>query len=794
MVRSLDRIAQVLWCLAGLVLVVLFLAQVSPAQAAGKETVVQKFDHLLTGFPLEGQHALLKCETCHVDGDLEGLPTDCAACHDNIISPGKPVNHLETPARCNSCHNAESWLAFSQVDHNELSAACVSCHNGSLTTGKDRRHINATDICNACHTTIAFTPAYLVDHEEVLGSCSSCHDGRIAPGKRARHVFTNRECDACHDTTGWSPAGLDRRDRRGVFDHSDIDDNCASCHNGERATGQPQQHLLTTNRCEACHTTSVWAPAVALDHNELVGSCANAGCHQQPVQHIATTQNCVACHATVDWLPVIAVDHMEVLGNCTSAGCHTLPVQHINSSLECAACHSTRFFIPVIQVDHNEVAGSCVSCHDANIAVGKSAQHIASSDVCDACHTTIRFQPVLVVDHDQVIGLCANCHNGVDARGKSLTHIPTTDDCGTCHTDFAWVPAAADHGPIIGNCIECHNGVNASGKGATHVTTTDVCEACHDKFPAAWVPVAPERVDHTQVRGICASCHDNVRASGKSSNHLPTSDACEACHQAAPVPWTPVAASAVDHAHTRGQCSDCHNNVRVPGKSANHIASTDVCDACHQTGPAPWQPVPAIAVDHNQVIGSCVSCHNNSPIPGKSAAHMATTENCEACHQPGPIPWTPVAAAAVNHDEVIGTCSGCHNNSPIPGAPLNHCPTLDECDACHSVASWLNPTQSCTVIAIDPVADPGGPYATSFAAGRWVDFIGNVAAGTNPNNLPVEYLWEFPDGTTSNLQNPRVQIFLGTGSYTVSLTVTLVAGTGNLVSLPATTQLTITMM
>jgi len=839
------------------------------------------FDHLATGFPLTGNHAVVDCESCHVGGVFEGLPKLCDSCHDGSFAVGKSSTHIPTVENCDVCHSPlgfESSASTTAMDHSVVGdQSCVSCHNGVTATGKSATHMPTTDQCEACHSVNTWTPVATVDHDEVVGPCMGCHNGTLATGKPADHVPTLEDCGACHTVSSWVI---------GIFDHEAVQGQpCYDCHNGITATGKGLTHINTSNLCEACHNTNVWMPVVTVDHSQVIGSCVS--CHNNLVvsgkvpNHINTTDNCQQCHNTTSFIPVITVDHDEVIGTCISChngvtaqgkglshinstdqcdACHaagTAPwspvvtvdhtqtigtceschngtiargkgpdhiltdqsceichdtlnwinavfdhstittqvcfdchngttatgkgVTHINSTDVCEACHTTTsVWIPVASadVDHAQVVGSCISCHDGTIASGKSANHINTTDACDACHPPgpTPWIPVVNadVDHAQVIGTCASCHNGVVASGKgpnhinttdacdachasgptpwtpvpqggvdhaevlgvcsschdnviatgkSPTHIPTTQECNDCHSTQQWIPAAVDHTPFVNNCISCHDGVSASGKGPNHIDTSDVCDACHEKFPALWTPVAANVVDHTQVNGTCISCHDGVVASGKSVNHINSTDACDACHQPGPTPWAPVNSSAVDHNQVVGTCISCHDGVIASGKSANHINSTDNCDACHQPGPAPWQPVANNAVDHNEVVGTCVSCHDGTIASGKSANHINTTDVCDACHLPGPTPWSPLAPGAVNHDEVLGVCSGCHDNVVATGKGPTHVVTTLECDNCHTVDAWI------------PALSGGAPDHSTFVSNCISCHDGVTASGKSANHI-----------------------------------------------------------
>lgn len=79
---------------------------------------------------------------------------------------------------------------------------------------------------------------------------------------------------------------------------------------------------------------------------------------------------------------------------------------------------------------------------------------------------------------------------------------------------------------------------------------------------------------------------------------------------------------------------------------------------------------------------------------------------------------------------------------------------------------------------VDPM--PGRPAA---------DFTSDATAGPTPlpiqftdasKGYPVSWLWDFGDGTTSNIQNPP-HIYQNTGSYTITLTVKNVRGEDRLI-------------
>lgn len=117
------------------------------------------FDHLTTGFRLEGAHRFAECETCHNDGSFAGTPTQCAECHAQV--------------------------------------------SRTRATWRPPTHLSTTDSCDSCHRPNAWSPVLRFDHLEVFGTCSSCHNNVIAPGQHPQHIVTTSECDSCHNTRMW---------------------------------------------------------------------------------------------------------------------------------------------------------------------------------------------------------------------------------------------------------------------------------------------------------------------------------------------------------------------------------------------------------------------------------------------------------------------------------------------------------------------------------------------------------------------------------------------------------------
>ncbi len=488
-----------------------------------------------------------------------------------------------------------------------------------LTTGFELMGAHLNVPCESCHVGAIFkgTPR----------DCSSCHSrgSRIsATVKPQNHVLSSDRCDACHTSVAWKPASH--------FDHQEVQGSCATCHNGVTATGKSFNHVASTMECEACHSVFGWKPVIRVDHTQVNGTCAT--CHDgkqatgKPGNHIATTDSCDNCHSTFQWKPA--------------------NVMHIGN------------------------ISNCVGCHNGTIATGKTLTHMQTSDQCAACHTVVVWKPSSKVDHTQVNGTCVSCHNGTTAKGKSTNHPTTDNTCENCHSTTAFKPANVSHNGITNNCVSCHNGKTATGKPAKHINTSDACQACHSVL--VWKPQVT--VDHTQVLGACASCHNGAIAMGRAANHIPAAADCGVCHLS--------------------------TVVFGPGTQMNHAGITSNCSACHEGGRT-WLGVnnmvtrPTKAQDPNHpVAGDCSQCHTSTTSfmvdvsGGKPVNHIPTSQACSVCHaDPGDY-----SIFKMNHVGITGNCAQCHGkglsfaNIVPKQPPANHIPTTTACETCHSPTNF----------------------------------------------------------------------------------------------------------
>ncbi len=193
-----------------------------------------EFDHNLAAFKLEGQHARVKCEQCHLNGVFAGTPQDCYSCH------AQDDDHNGQFGRdCAACHNPSNW-ENATFDH--------SRSNFPLTGA----HVNVA--CERCHTDGQF--------KGLSSACIACH------AEPAFHAgLFDTDCTACHSTVAWTPARFNGAHTFPLNHGGGA--SCATCHPSS----------LTTYTCYGCH-----------EHNETKIRSKHLK------EGISNFQDCVRCH------------------------------------------------------------------------------------------------------------------------------------------------------------------------------------------------------------------------------------------------------------------------------------------------------------------------------------------------------------------------------------------------------------------------------------------------------------------------------------------------------------------
>ncbi len=128
------------------------------------------FDHSIV-FVLDGAHASLECNACHIDHQFKGIGSDCVSCH------AEPEVHRgQFGADCAACHTTQAWTPAQLLEHT------FPLNHGSRTEVE----------CKVCHPSnyVAYT-------------CYGCHEHDPAQVQREHLEEGIRDfenCVECHPT------------------------------------------------------------------------------------------------------------------------------------------------------------------------------------------------------------------------------------------------------------------------------------------------------------------------------------------------------------------------------------------------------------------------------------------------------------------------------------------------------------------------------------------------------------------------------------------------------------------
>ena len=553
-----------------------------------------------------------------------------------------------------------------------------------LKTGFPLTGAHAQAKCETCHLNGVFkgTPK----------QCDSCHSPGSRTGatpKPQKHIATTDSCDRCHTTVVWAPVR---------FNHATVaPGSCATCHNNVMSTGKPSDHIKTVESCDKCHNTSIWTSAGFVHDASTVNNCSN--CHGGAGPGIGRSSG-----------------HIPLTG----------------TAKQCDGCHRSTSSFSSRVMDHSGLNGQCSTCHNGTIprVTTYSATHAGGTvnvAQCDTCHkSTTTWATTAKPNHSAYTAAtnCAQCH-GVSASGPSATKPLHTQFAGTncfsCHNTTAWSPASKwNHSQVTvaGNCATCHTGTGgfapADGKVANHVpNSSGSCDACHKAGYATWT--GGKFHSNVNVTTGCETCHNakpavlgpQATTVGTSALHTGVTTGCEKCHTSPSIPW---ASAGVNHTGITSGCekSGCHTgttNGMVVNTTFLHTKFGTNCFTCHGVKPTAWYP--ASKWNHASQTpgtGNCSTCHFGTgsgsypPADGMVSGHIGnpTNANCDTCHKAGYTAW---AGGKFHANVSVSTgCINCHNTTglygpptqkPITGAYASIHATVTNCESCHkSTTTW----------------------------------------------------------------------------------------------------------
>jgi hypothetical protein len=299
--------------------------------------------HARASLALEGAHAKLKCEECHVrlvdDGPrrFRATPDTCSACHADahqgffdLRAAGLP---LVAHGDCARCHGVQSFADVASFDHGQWTgfgiagahaqAECAVCHPAreqpderKRSFGTVQEHFGRFEGCNTCH--------------------ADAHAGQFDTARLPVRLDGRTGCARCHGESSFRalPFGFDHALWTGFAlagGHQSTD--CSSCHAPLR---QPTQEGRSWGRARG--------PA-----------CAD--CHPDPHAgqfQVEGRNDCTRCHAAAQ-PKFLAFDHERDA---------RFALGEAHAKLACSACHaSVAVETGVETVRYRPLPIECVDCH-----------------------------------------------------------------------------------------------------------------------------------------------------------------------------------------------------------------------------------------------------------------------------------------------------------------------------------------------------------------------------------------------------------------------------------------------
>lgn len=559
---------------------------------------IAKFNHQITGLPLNGKHTEIACIKCHIQKDINtessykmlsgvsktvlnkwtGLQSQCVTCHKDIHNYGTLVSkRFGKLEQCQTCHNERSFkegINFNhsldtrfKVDGKHKELTCVKCHTSTDANVKDSPRI------------------YQFEGLE-KDNCVVCHKSPHLKTFSQKNL--EKRCSSCHVTSSWKETKKSEQFNHNVDTNFPLDGkhtklDCNECHkNGENKIFK--FNFADKQYCESCH------------QNVHVGQFSEK----------FSNKSCLECHNSDTFKDLKKFDH-----NKTN---FVLDGKHSDPKVTCISCHKpTKENIEVkgkvIRAKSNfkfidDKKGMCVTCHN-NVHINQFSKQMIDRS-CTTCHSTNTFHQRKSFDHKMtqfpLIGFhektdCTKCHQATNDKfeSKNLMHKFTyknlnSEGCKACHKDV--------HKGEFGNsCKDCHS----------ETKKWKSTQNFHKDFTLTGV--------HYSLK--CNECHrDQRRLGGMSDN-------CLMCHQ-----------KDDKHHGTLPNCKECHKQefwevttfkhslTSFPLRGSHRVLS---CDSCHSNGM------------YQGKSSDCISCHlkdktTKAPQSGMYNHSVAGFESCNSCH------------------------------------------------------------------------------------------------------------------------------------------------------------------
>ena len=286
-------------------------------------------EHAATLYPLQGGHARLECDQCHIPKGKDTLFkikfARCTDCHaDRHAGQFTAAPYFNA---CERCHTLEGYSpsTFTLAKHGETHFVLTGSH--------------VAVPCGDCHKESAEVSPKTVIYQWRDLSCKSCHaDPHKGEFKermlQVRTGGTIAGCEACHSTKSWKELS--------GFDHSKTAFPLSGAH---RATACIDCHKPPNMETSLLNVNFKAAPTQCEDcHEDIHGKQFSNG----QITH------CADCHNSMKWKPSL-FDHDRRT---------TFPLAGAHQNVRCGECHKlTQIVEGKMVLFYKPTRKECAACH-----------------------------------------------------------------------------------------------------------------------------------------------------------------------------------------------------------------------------------------------------------------------------------------------------------------------------------------------------------------------------------------------------------------------------------------------
>jgi len=431
----------------------------------------EKFNHGITGFPLQDAHGKKQCTDCHKPDFIKdqkfkakkftylGLNTTCITCHDDFHQQTLSIN-------CSDCHDVKAFRPAPKFSHasskfqllgKHQQVLCIACHKTGIKNGKKFQEFKGIshescvnchkDVhnnkfgqnCIQCHSEQSFTiikgslnfdhakTGYILEGKHQKVACNSCHKTKITG------VLKHNQCSDCH---------TDFHNKQ--FARQGSSPDCSQCHTVKGFADFNftfEQHNEGTFRlkgahlaipCIFCHIKGTGKNDTIWKFREIGKRCVD--CHTNLHQGLISEKYypetaCENCHNETRWAAV-TFDHQKT--NFGLSGAH--------QGKPCRDCHFRKDNTGVARQQFKETPQTCEGCHADTHS--KQFAKDGTTD-CQRCHVTDSFKPASRFDHQKTLFpldgkhkdvACGKCHKPVQNNGITFLLYKIKEfRCENCH-------------------------------------------------------------------------------------------------------------------------------------------------------------------------------------------------------------------------------------------------------------------------------------------------------------------------------------------------------------------------